>query len=516
MPLPVPGNQESTATPIRQPPSPVSPSRVLATLGVIALACVSAFAQETLPVGGTWKTVAPAPTMRTEVVAAALGGKIYVIGGFHEPSLRYLTAFMISDTVEEYDPATDRWATKASLPAGVHHAGAGTVGGRLYVIGGFTRSFFSVWDPVASAYMYQPETDSWTERAPMPTPRGALAVAESGGLLYAIGGYDGSGNSAALEVYDPATNTWKKKAPLPTPRDHLAAATVGGKVYAIGGRLNRDYGRNLAIAEAYDPVTDRWTPMAYMPTARSGITAAVIRDFIYVLGGESPDGTFRTNEAYWPRADRWQPMAPLPTGRHGLGSAAVNDRLYVIAGGPTPGGSFSNVNELFVPPISQATNQPEARASAKQVGTIMALLAVFQDAGSLPPESSPEADRLTKALIQFQAAFMKSSNPEVRRWLTEALFAGLGNDAPAAVRAFRSKGWNSRTLEAVVDYAATRPVWNQRVLIEGFQAYNVGRSDFELLAQTFRTARSRLAARGEDLHQAYAARQGEMPGFRNE
>jgi hypothetical protein len=194
----------------------------------------------------------------------------------------------------------------------------------------------------------------------------------------------------------------------------------------------------------------------------------------------------------------------------------VNDRLYVIAGGPTPGGSFSNVNELFVPPSTQATKQPEARASAQQVGTIMALLAVFQEAGSLPPESSPESDRLTKALIQFQAAFMKSSNPEVRRWLTEALFAGMGNDAPAAVRAFRSKGWNSRTLESVVDYAATRPVWNQRVLIEGFQAYNVGRSDFELLAQTFRTARSRLAARGEDLHQAYATRQAEMPGLRNE
>jgi hypothetical protein len=146
----------------------------------------------------------------------------------------------------------------------------------------------------------------------------------------------------------------------------------------------------------------------------------------------------------------------------------------------------------------------------------MALLAVFQDAGSLPPESSPEADRLTKALIQFQAAFMKSSNPEVRRLLTEALFARLGDDAPGAVRAFRVKGWNSRTLEAVVDYATTRPLWTQRTLVEGFQAYNVGRSDFELLAQTFRTARSRLAARGEDLHQAYAARQGEMPGFRNE
>src|SRR5207247_10461963 len=120
-PLPAPAKQQPTASPIRQPPTLVSPSRVLATLGVIALACVSAFAQETLPVGGAWKTVAPAPTMRTEVVAAALGGKIYVIGGFHETSLRYLTPFMISDTSKEYDPATDRWATKESLPTAAPH-----------------------------------------------------------------------------------------------------------------------------------------------------------------------------------------------------------------------------------------------------------------------------------------------------------------------------------------------------------------------------------------------------------
>src|SRR5213594_2520421 len=135
----------------------------------------------------------------------------------------------------------------------------------------------------------------------------------------------------------------------------------------------------------------------------------------------------------------------------------------------------------------------------------------------LSPRPSAQPSRWGRSWPCSQSFRRRARSPrEVRRWLTEALFAGLGNDAPAAVRVFRTKGWPSRTLEAVVDYAATRPVWNQRVLIEGFQAYNVGRSDFELMAQTFRTARSRLAARGEDLHQAYAARQGEMPGFKNE
>ena len=43
-------------------------------------------------------------------------------------------------------------------------------------------------------------------------------------------------------------------------------------------------------------------------------------------------------------------MTPMPTARHGLGSAVVNGRLYAISGGPTPGGSFSQVNEVFTPP----------------------------------------------------------------------------------------------------------------------------------------------------------------------
>jgi alcohol dehydrogenase (cytochrome c) len=62
------------------------------------------------------------------VAAAALGGKIYVVGGFSEPSLRNLKDLTITDAVEEYDPATDRWTAKAPLPAGLHHAGAAALG----------------------------------------------------------------------------------------------------------------------------------------------------------------------------------------------------------------------------------------------------------------------------------------------------------------------------------------------------------------------------------------------------
>ncbi|TKS59193.1 MAG: galactose oxidase [Nitrospira sp.] len=325
----------------------------LLTCFALLLSASFTFAQNPAPGAGMWQTMASAPTKRTEVVGAAVGDKVYVVGGFSEPSLSNLMNLAVSDTVEEYDPSTNRWATKAPLPIGLHHAGAASVGDRLYIIGGFTKSLFSVWQPVASVYMYNPEADSWAERAPMPTKRGALAVVQLGGKLFAIGGYDGTGNSGAVEVYDPATDSWTAKASLPTPRDHLAAAAVGMRIYAIGGRLNRDYGRNLSIVEAYDPVADRWSQVANLPTARSGITAAVVQETIYVFGGEAPEGTFRTTEAYSLGIDRWQTMAPMPTGRHGLASATVNGHVYVLSGGPRPGGSFSNVNEMFVPPSAQ-------------------------------------------------------------------------------------------------------------------------------------------------------------------
>ena len=301
---------------------------------------------------GVWRTATPAPTKRTEVAAAALTDKIYLVGGFEEPGLGNILNFAITPSLEEYDPSTARWTSRTPMPVGLHHAGIGVSGGKLYVIGGYKQAGLSVWQPVATVYAYDPATNAWTERTPMPTPRGALSVTEHDGKLYAIGGYDREANTAAVEVYDPEHNAWAERAPLPTPRDHLATATVSGKVYAIGGRLNGDYRRNLSVTEVYDPATDRWSRAADLPTARSGITASVVGDRIYVFGGEEGEGTFRENEAYDPARDAWQAMAPMPTGRHGLGSAVVLGHIYVLSGGPTPGGSFSNLNEVFTPPES--------------------------------------------------------------------------------------------------------------------------------------------------------------------
>ncbi|MCB1985216.1 MAG: galactose oxidase [Burkholderiales bacterium] len=298
---------------------------------------------------GTWTQGAPALANRTEIAAAALDGKIFVVGGFSKPSLSNVLDFAISRDVEVYDPIVDSWSTTTPLPEGRHHAGIATLDGFLYIIGGFAKSGFSVWHAVNTVYQFNPATQTWRERTPMLTARGALGVTVYQGKIYAIGGYDGKQNSGATEIYDPKTDTWSTAAPLMAPRDHLAVAVANSRIFAIGGRSNLKYRQNTSVVESYDPDTNQWQYKASLPTARSGISAGVINDQIYVLGGESGEGTFDNNERYLPDEDRWTTLTPMPTARHGLGVAVINKRLYAIGGGTSPGASFSRINEIFVP-----------------------------------------------------------------------------------------------------------------------------------------------------------------------
>ena len=62
---------------------------------------------------------------------------------------------------------------------------------------------------------------------------------------------------------------------------------------------------------------------------------------------KNSSGTFNNNEKYDPKINTWTSAQPMPTARHGLATAAVDDKIYVIGGGPEPGGSQTNLNEIF-------------------------------------------------------------------------------------------------------------------------------------------------------------------------
>ena len=59
-------------------------------------------------------------------------------------------------------------------------------------------------------------------------------------------------------AYDPPSNTWSPRNPMPTPRAYLGVGVINGLVYAVGG----DNEGRLATLEAYDPVADSWSARA--------------------------------------------------------------------------------------------------------------------------------------------------------------------------------------------------------------------------------------------------------------
>ncbi len=464
---------------------------------------------------GHWMTGAPAPTARTEVAAAAVDGLIYVVGGFESSNLWTMWRASVSTRVERYDPATDHWADMPDLPVGVHHAGAAVVDGDLYIIGGFTQSDETVWQPSTRVLRFNADRAVWEERAPLPTARGGLGVTTLRGKIFAVGGYNGRDNLAAVEVYDPGLDQWTSAAPLPTPRDHLAVVAVGEMLYAIGGRVRLDYRANLSTVEAYRVGANQWVPMADLPTPRSGIAACVVDGWIYVFGGESGEGTFAHNERYRPQWNRWDAMAPMPTARHGLGAVAVGGHVYVMSGGPRPGGSYSPINEIFIPPSPSRLMQSgqSGRTPASHVGSVMAILAVMREAGVLPPESGVEANRLIHALIQYQSVFLKSPDPDVRALLSSALAEKVGTKRAAVLAAgFASTGWTSETLEALVDNSTRRSAWQDPRWMDVLDSHGVTVKDWELIERMFTRARERLLAQGKNVHAVFAAQRAVMPG----
>jgi N-acetylneuraminic acid mutarotase len=292
------------------------------------------------------------------VAVAELLGRVYVIGGITADRA------IIADTVEVYDPERDAWGLAAPLPTPVHHAAAVSVGGLLYVVGGWSDRFFAT--VLDSVYAYDPARDSWSPKAPLPIPRASLAVAAWDGRIYAMGGSPVA-REGDFAVYDPATDVWTPLPELPTPRNHLAAGAIAGRIYAVGGRIGSPFPElNTGALEAFDVSAGQWTELPPMPTPRSGIAAAVVAGRLVVFGGEVNvgPGVFDEVEAYDPGSGRWSPLPPMPTPRHGIGAGVLGDEVSIPGGGPVQGFGVTGVHEIFVP-------EPGAR-----IGALVALFFV--------------------------------------------------------------------------------------------------------------------------------------------
>lgn len=271
-----------------------------------------------LPPG--WTRLADLPAGVAKFGVAALGGKLYVAGGYDTRR-----AVMV------YDIAANSWSAGPPLPRGTDNVALVAADGRLYALGGEAGTAVQVFDPA---------TQAWSSGPPLPSVRFASAAAVLGARLHVAGGWNAnnaaSASLASQVVFDLAGQTWSNAAAMATARNAAAAAVLGGRLHVLGGRspgIRAGDQQSLAGMEVYDPATDRWSAGAPLPTARGSLAAAVLGGRLYAMGGESTPGTVSNAvERYDPATGTWTALGAMPYRSHGLGAVAVGDAIYVLGG----------------------------------------------------------------------------------------------------------------------------------------------------------------------------------------
>ena len=310
-----------------------------------AFAVPAAFAQQQ---AATWSMVAPLPVARGEAKTAVVDGKIYIIGGaWTEISNGEEITHHSTGYTTEYDPQTDTWRERARSPAGLTHQAVAVLDGKIYVAGGFGGGRHTL--SAAGVYSYDPASDQWQSLAPFSGPQGGGVLAAVGGMLHAIGGrVVGDETFGTHTVYNPATNSWHSAAALPTARDHAAAFVVDGKIHLIGGRLGPNPS-NVGLHDIYDPASDTWTSAPPMPTGRSSVANAQYREMLFIAGGECREGgPYDEVEAFDLESGNWLTFPDLPVARHAFSAAAVGDKLFFFGGSTNCGGGGKTDETLLL------------------------------------------------------------------------------------------------------------------------------------------------------------------------
>jgi hypothetical protein len=269
--------------------------------------------------------------------AAALNNQLYYAGG--TTSSGVTNALIDVDTFKHTTTALTPMPT-ARTGLGLTPMFEGTVGGIsvpgstvLFAIGGTTGT-----GAVGNNEMYNVTTGTWTELAPLPTPRAYLTViAGTDGYIYAIGGVDSSGNTVGtVEIYNPGFNSWSEGPSLITARSHHAASLIYDDIILVAGGQDAS-GTVLNSTEGFSlQLKGSWLPGASMNSPRADFGIAAGADgYIHAVGGRTTKGDLNTLEALQFSTNTWIPeKEKLPAAVSGVAVVeGLSGGVFALGGG---------------------------------------------------------------------------------------------------------------------------------------------------------------------------------------
>ncbi|MFO0727925.1 MAG: hypothetical protein U1E65_29365 [Myxococcota bacterium] len=295
----------------------------------------------------------------------------------------------LTDSIEVYDPAQDRWHPAAPLPTPlIKPTWIRLSDGRIFLFSGFTET---TWTERFRSFLLIETDGRWHEvhGAPRFRPDGAsLTLLPDGRVMITMGATDGSMVPVGgLEIFDPGEETWTELSGPPMQslipgsilldarrvlllgggRVHNVPSTLSliwdlsdgtfhtatpplvthleaplyrfddGRILLAGGwvRPGTEAGVPTADAEIYDPSADTWRSVQPLASAHYGAGTARLCDgrVLVVDGLLRPFQSNDTAEIFDPRSETWSSLGTVPPARVGLLAFRRRDCSVALVGG---------------------------------------------------------------------------------------------------------------------------------------------------------------------------------------
>ncbi len=274
--------------------------------------------------------------------SAQIGNDLWILGGG--------TYWGQTGLVEKYTLTSGRSVVDSAwmMPYPVTNAGAAAISGKIYVVGGLSWDTGGLYNTLQ---IFNPAAGTWSMGANLSVKIHQPAVVAYGGKLYVFGGNGEGGVLKSTYVYDPGTNSWSPKADMPMGAAYAGACLYGSnKIWVMGGFATSSFGSEQSIVQEYDPAANSWTSKPAMIKTRGGQGAVNYGTKIFCLHG-SGGGTTGLKDSERCYAGVWmndlygsQPLYTPMAGR-------ISDQIYSAAGFVygSGGGYSRNVWKLTSP-----------------------------------------------------------------------------------------------------------------------------------------------------------------------
>ena len=187
-----------------------------------------------------------------------------------------------STSLYQYEYRTDRWMDLPPCPC--RDSGLAIIDSELTTVGG--------WDNRShrTNKLFTLRQRKWVKKyPPMNTARSDLAVVSTsdGEYLFVIGGYDGGGWMATVELFQTKNRKWHEPTHLPQPLPYPSATICGDQLNVIESD-DKGYSCSLQALPSSDrpimsPLTLYWKPLPLLPVTWS--TATTLCGQLVIIGG---------------------------------------------------------------------------------------------------------------------------------------------------------------------------------------------------------------------------------------